>query len=96
MVEVAGVEPASLELLRKASTCLFSFLISPVQPRRNRAAWISQPSEEVRLGRRRQPPRLCSLVVASSYLASIDRGDVADYAARGISSCVPFVFLIEV
>jgi len=30
LVEVAGVEPASLEPSRKASTCLFSFLISPI------------------------------------------------------------------
>ena len=78
MVEVAGVEPASPKPSRKASTCLVSFLISPIQPRRNRAARISQPSVEVRLGRIRRPPRLCSLIVAPIYLASIDGRDVAD------------------
>ena len=77
MVEVAGVEPASPKPSRKASTCLFSFLISPIQPRRNRAARISQPADEVRLGRSRRPPKLCSLVVAPIYLASIDGRDVA-------------------
>ncbi len=56
LVEVAGVEPASLELLRKASTCLSSFLISLDQPRRNRAARTSPPAGEVRPGRNRQPP----------------------------------------
>jgi len=43
MVEVAGVEPASLRSLRKASTCLFSFLISPGKTRRNRASLQASP-----------------------------------------------------
>jgi hypothetical protein len=50
MVEVAGVEPASLELLRKASTCLFSFLISLGESRRNRATQLASPLKKYGLG----------------------------------------------
>ncbi len=42
MVEVAGVEPASLEPSHKASTCLFSFLISPLS--RDETALLSGPA----------------------------------------------------
>ncbi len=42
MVEVAGVEPASLEPSHKASTCLFSFLISPLG--RDETALLLRPA----------------------------------------------------
>lgn len=65
MVEVAGVEPASLKLSRKASTCLLLFLVSPAG-RDNTRYLFGQPVGEVRLRRNRRPSKLCSLVVVLS------------------------------